>query len=75
MRQRQRPAAGAVYRQAWRYLTDLDITEVHSAADGSVLLPAIDPATWLEVRREPRGEFDFVGYVRRDEPRPISSAR
>ena len=55
---------GEVYRQAWPRLTELDLTEVHADAEGSVLLPAVDPAVWREVRREPRGEFDFVGYER-----------
>lgn len=55
---------GEVYRQAWPHLTDLDLTEVHADADGSVTFPVVDPAEWIEVRREPRGEFDFVGYRR-----------
>ena len=56
---------GQVYRAAWAQLTDLDLTEVNAEAEGSVRLPEIDPAEWVEVRREPRGEFDFVGYRRR----------
>lgn len=55
---------GEIYREAWPELTDLDVTEVHAAASGSVTFPEIDPAQWREVRREPRGEFDFVGYER-----------
>lgn len=55
---------GSIYAQAWPYLTDLDITEVHAQAEGSVRFPEIDPAQWIEVRREPRAEFDFVGYQR-----------
>ena len=45
-------------------LTDLDLTEVHADAEGSIRFPAIDPREWREVRREPRGPFDFVGYER-----------
>lgn len=56
---------GLIYHQAWDRLTDLDLTEVHADADGAVHLPEIDPAEWVEVRREPHGEFDFVGYRRR----------
>jgi len=56
---------GQVYRAAWDHLTDLDLTEVHAEAEGAVRFPEIDPAQWVEVRREPRGEFDFVGYRRR----------
>lgn len=55
---------GEIYRQAWDHLTGLDITEVHADAEGSVTFPEIDPGQWREVRREPRGEFDFVGYER-----------
>jgi dihydrofolate reductase len=56
---------GSIYRQAWPRLTDLDLTEVHQVADGSVHFPDVDPAEWLEVSREPRDGFDFVHYRRR----------
>ena len=57
---------GSIYAQAWPYLTDLDLTEVHAEAEGSVHFPEVDPAEWSEVRREPHAEFDFVGYRRLD---------
>ena len=56
---------GQVYAQAWDELDELDLTEVHADAAGSVVLPEVDPGVWEEYRREPRGEFDFVGYRRR----------
>ena len=56
---------GQVYAQAWDELDELDLTEVHADAEGSVVLPEVDPAVWEEYRREHRGEFDFVGYRRR----------
>lgn len=56
---------GTIYRAAWDRLTDLDLTEVHAEAEGAVRFPDVDPAEWEEVRREPRGKFDFVGYRRR----------
>lgn len=55
---------GTIYRQAWPWLTDLDLTEVHADAEGGVLFPSVDPAEWMETRRESRDEFDFVGYRR-----------
>lgn len=55
---------GSIYTQAWPLLTDLDLTEVHAAADGNVHFPEVNPAEWVEVRREPHEEFDFVGYQR-----------
>lgn len=55
---------GEMYRQAWPRLTELDLTEVHADAAGSVFFPDVDPGQWREVRRDPRGEFDFVGYQR-----------
>lgn len=56
---------GEIYRQAWDSLTHLDLTMVHSPAEGPVRFPDIDPDEWVEVRREPHGEFDFVGFERR----------
>jgi len=56
---------GTIYSQAWPRLTDLDLTEVHAAAEGSVRLPPIDAEDWVEVSREPREGFDFVSYRRR----------
>lgn len=56
---------GQIYRQAWGRLTDLDLTMVHASAEGGVRFPEIDPKQWVETRREPMGEFDFVGFQRR----------
>jgi dihydrofolate reductase len=56
---------GSVYEQAWPYVTDLDLTEVHQAAEGAVRFPRIDPAEWVEVERDARDGFDFVHYRRR----------
>lgn len=55
---------GEIYRLAWPLLDELDITEVHQDASGSVVFPEIDPQLWREVSREPRGEFDFVRHER-----------
>jgi dihydrofolate reductase len=59
---------GTIYDQAWPYLTDLDLTEVHADAEGSVHFPKIGPREWVEVRREHHPEFDFVGYRRNETP-------
>ncbi len=56
---------GTLYQQAWPLLTDLDLTEVHADAEGSVYLPAVEPSAWQEVSREPHEGFDFVHYRRR----------
>ncbi|MFV0453318.1 MAG: dihydrofolate reductase [Propioniciclava sp.] len=66
---------GMIYRGTWPYLTDLDLTEVHASAEGSVTLPSVDPANWREVRREPRDQFDFVGYQRIGAARPLPPER
>ncbi len=55
---------GQIYQMAWPYLDELDITEVHAEADGSVRFPTITLDEWKEISRDPRGEFDFVRYVR-----------
>lgn len=55
---------GEIYRALWDELDELDLTEVHADAEGSVTFPSVDPEEWEEYRREPRGQFDFVGYRR-----------
>lgn len=60
---------GTIYRQAWPVLTELDLTEVDAAAEGTVFFPEVDPGEWQEVSREPRDGFAFVRYLRRAEPR------
>lgn len=55
---------GQVYQAAWPDLDALDLTQVHAPAQGSIEFPDVDPDVWREVRREPRSEFDFVGYER-----------
>ncbi|MDQ7991617.1 MAG: dihydrofolate reductase [Propionicimonas sp.] len=59
---------GTVYHEAWPALTDLDLTEVEAAAEGTVYFPQIDPTEWAEVSREQRDGFAFVRYTRRGEP-------
>lgn len=59
---------GEIYRQFMPMLDELDLTEVHADAEGSVRFPEVDPDDWVEVSREPQGEFDFVRYERRRQP-------
>lgn len=56
---------GQIYAATMDIVDELDLTEVHAAAAGTVLFPEIDPEIWAEVSREPREEFDFVSYQRR----------
>ena len=56
---------GSIYAAAWPLVTDLDLTEVHQEAEGSVKLPPIEAAEWVEIFREPHDGFDFVSYRRR----------
>lgn len=55
---------GDIYRLAWPHLTELDITHVEAAPEGSVTFPAIDPAIWQEFWREDRDGFSWVRYRR-----------
>lgn len=55
---------GTIYHAAWPEVTDLDLTEVDAAAEGSVYFPQIDPAEWREVSRDQRDGFAFVSYTR-----------
>lgn len=53
---------GEIYRAAWPYLTELDITHVHQAPEGDTTFPLVRAGEWTEISREPRGGFDFVQY-------------
>lgn len=53
---------GQVYRMAWEFLTELDITQVHAEAAGSVTFPTIDEDEWTCLHREPREQFDFTRW-------------
>ncbi len=54
---------GEIYRAAWPYLTELDITHVHQSPEGDVTFPLISRSQWTEVSRELRSGFDFVSYL------------
>lgn len=51
-----------IYREAWQYLTELDITVVHQSPDGAATFPYVSAEEWVEVSREPHVGFDFVQY-------------
>ena len=53
---------GEIYRAAWPYLTELDITHVHQPPEGEVTFPLVTRREWTEISREPHGGFDFVQY-------------
>ncbi|RBP13764.1 dihydrofolate reductase [Roseiarcus fermentans] len=62
---------GELYAQTLSRADRLALTEVALAPDGDAVFPAVDPALWREVRREPgvRGpndeaDFAFVDYER-----------
>ncbi|MCL1922697.1 MAG: dihydrofolate reductase [Propionibacteriaceae bacterium] len=57
---------GEIYQLMWPYTTHLDLTEVHHAPRGTVTFPVVESQQWRETSREPREDFDFVTYVRRD---------
>lgn len=52
-----------IYREAWPYLTELDITIVHQSPEGAATFPYVSPPEWTEVSREPHVGFDFVRYL------------
>jgi dihydrofolate reductase len=53
------------------YAQRIELTEIHAPVAGDTTMPALDPARWREVRREPQqpgeGEppYDFVTLERR----------
>jgi len=63
---------GEIYAQTLAMAERLYLTEVDAAPEGDARFPALDPALWREVRREPgeRGPrdeaaFEFVEWRRR----------
>lgn len=54
---------GEIYAQTMDKANALDITWVKQSPDGEVHFPEIDPATWMEIRREAHETHDFVKYV------------
>lgn len=56
---------GQIYAQTIAHASRLVITEVEQTPGSSVRFPAIDPAHWREVARDPREGLSFVTYERR----------
>lgn len=54
-----------VYAEALPRATHLVLTEVHQSPAGDTFFPDLDPADWVEVRREPHAGFEFVWWERR----------
>jgi dihydrofolate reductase len=61
-----------IYARFMVHADRLEITEVHAAPDGDTRFPAVDPAQWDEVAREPHlagagdsAAFSYVTYRRR----------
>ncbi len=55
---------GEIYQLLWPYLSQLDLTELHSSYPGDVFFPEVDPTQWCETSRDQQKDFDFVGYAR-----------
>lgn len=55
---------GDIYRLAWPHLTELDVTHVDAAPEGSVTFPPIDPSEWTEFWSEERDGYSWARYRR-----------
>ena len=58
-----------IFKAALPLADEIVATEIHAEPDGDVFFPALNPAEWKEVSREPQPEenglsFDFVVYQR-----------
>ena len=59
-------AGGAqVYALALPYATHQVLTEVHARPEGDTFYPAWDRDEWVETRREPGDDADYVWWERR----------
>ena len=63
---------GMVYRQFLPLADKLCITRVHTAFEGDVFFPEIDPDVWEEIKAEPASDperkmaYTFITYLRRN---------
>lgn len=64
---------GEIYREAWPYLTELDITVVYQSPEGAATFPVINSSEWTEISREPHLGYDFVQF--RPTPPSAESSR
>lgn len=53
-----------IYRQAFPFATNLELTHVHQTIEGDVFFPTIDVTQWKERRREDFDGYSFVTYQR-----------
>ena len=51
-----------IYRAAWPYLTELDITHVHQSPEGEAKFPLISAREWTEISREVHEGYAFAQY-------------
>lgn len=56
---------GQVYAESMPLAQRLLISQIDAEPEGDTFFPAIDPARWQEVSREPREGWDLVDYRRR----------
>jgi dihydrofolate reductase len=56
---------GQIYRAAWPYLTQLEITQVHGSYDGDVDFPEISNDEWNETSWTPHDGYSFASFLRR----------
>jgi len=60
-------AGGAqVYALALPYATHQVLTEVHARPDGDTFYPAWDRSAWVETRRDPGADADYVFWERKE---------
>jgi dihydrofolate reductase len=57
-----------VYEQALPLATHQVLTEVHQAPEGDAYYPEFDQDEWVETRREPREDFEWVWWERAGNP-------
>lgn len=54
-----------IYEQAMPLATRLEITEIHANYGGDTFFPEIDEEEWEITKREDRGHYSFLTYVRK----------
>lgn len=63
----------SVYKAGIDIADRLEITRVHKEYEGDVYFPEFDENEWKLIKREDKGEFSFLTYVRKKKNKQLNS--
>ncbi len=54
-----------IYREGMNFATRIELTRVHKVIPGDTFFPEIDPEIWKETKKDFKGDYSFISYMRR----------